>query len=483
MSSGLTTNYNLPYPISTDPVNVAGDIEQLANKVDFDLKEIIEDTSSIMWITGGTFSNGLQAPTYDDSTGKMSMSLSQDIKTTASPTFTGISLVGGDLYLGPSRTIIFDGSADDTFETTLSVVNPTADRTITFQNATGTVAHTNESTLASLVNISSATGAITIQLGYGATTNGTTKTLNIGGNGVSGSTTNINVGSSVSGALGTFRVNSPTVSIPSTAISLGTVISGVWSGSPITADEGGTGLTSYTVGDIVYASGATTLAKLAGVATGNALVSGGVGVAPSWGKIGLTTHVSGTLPVANGGTGVTTSTGTGNVVLSASPTLTGIPTAPTAVSGTNTTQLATTAFVQTAVSALGGLPSQTGNSGKYLTTNGTVASWGSIDLSGYATLSGSYFTGAVEVQSPGTGTTGGLRVRADSTGKSYIQFTDNTATTEFSHILATSGNISFSTIVNVISPTAAGSKGVRETTMSTATPTGGADGDVWLQYA
>jgi hypothetical protein len=37
----------------------------------------------------------------------------------------------------------------------------------------------------------------------------------------------------------------------------------------------------------------------------------------------LSTGVTGTLPVANGGTGVTTSTGTGNTVLSAAPTLTG----------------------------------------------------------------------------------------------------------------------------------------------------------------
>lgn len=38
-------------------------------------------------------------------------------------------------------------------------------------------------------------------------------------------------------------------------------------------------------------------------------------------------------------------TGTGNMVLSASPALTGTPTAPTASNGTNTTQIATTAFV------------------------------------------------------------------------------------------------------------------------------------------
>jgi hypothetical protein len=41
---------------------------------------------------------------------------------------------------------------------------------------------------------------------------------------------------------------------------------------------------------------------LADVAVGNALISGGVSADPSWGKIGLATHVDGTLPVANGGT-------------------------------------------------------------------------------------------------------------------------------------------------------------------------------------
>jgi hypothetical protein len=110
--------------------------------------------------------------------------------------------------------------------------------------------------------------------------------------------------------------------------------------STITAAKGGTGQTSYAVGDLLYASAATTLSKLADVATGNALISGGVTTAPSWGKIGLTTHVSGTLPVANGGTnassasitafnnitGYTASGATGttstNLVFSTSPTIT-----------------------------------------------------------------------------------------------------------------------------------------------------------------
>ena len=112
-----------------------------------------------------------------------------------------------------------------------------------------------------------------------------------------------------------------------------------WSAS-LKAIAGGTGQTSYAVGDLLYANTTTTLAKLADVATGNALISGGIGVAPSWGKIGLTTHVSGVLPVANGGTnassasitafnnisGYTASGATGttstNLVFSTSPTLT-----------------------------------------------------------------------------------------------------------------------------------------------------------------
>lgn len=77
-----------------------------------------------------------------------------------------------------------------------------------------------------------------------------------------------------------------------------------WKVVPATA--GGTGQTSYAVGDLIYANTTTTLAKLPDVATGNALISGGVSTAPSWGKIGLTTHISGILPVANGGTNAST---------------------------------------------------------------------------------------------------------------------------------------------------------------------------------
>lgn len=52
--------------------------------------------------------------------------------------------------------------------------------------------------------------------------------------------------------------------------------------NPLTAANGGTGIASYAVGDLLYASGATALSKLADVAAGSYLRSGGVTTAPAW---------------------------------------------------------------------------------------------------------------------------------------------------------------------------------------------------------
>lgn len=74
----------------------------------------------------------------------------------------------------------------------------------------------------------------------------------------------------------------------------------------------------------------------------------------------------------------------------ASPTFTGTPAAPTATTGTNTTQVATCEFVNnTALAA--SLPNQTGNAGKYLVTDGTNAAWSAV-VSGlyYVAKSGAY---------------------------------------------------------------------------------------------
>lgn len=67
----------------------------------------------------------------------------------------------------------------------------------------------------------SSTGTATYGLGASATTNGTTKTVDIGTLGVSGSNTVINVGSAVAGALGSLIINTPTVTFANTVTAVG----------------------------------------------------------------------------------------------------------------------------------------------------------------------------------------------------------------------------------------------------------------------
>lgn len=65
---------------------------------------------------------------------------------------------------------------------------------------------------------------------------------------------------------------------------LGTIATGTWSADTIATTRGGTGLTTYTTGDILYASGTNTLAKLSIGTNGKILQVNGSGV-PVWADI------------------------------------------------------------------------------------------------------------------------------------------------------------------------------------------------------
>lgn len=164
--------------------------------------------------------------------------------------------------------------------------------------------------------------------------------------------------------------------------------------------NGGTGQSSYVVGDILFASTTTALSKLADVATGNALISGGVGVAPSYGKIGLTTHVSGILPIANGGTGQTTASAAFNAL------------SPITTTGD--------LIIGNGAGSATRLP--IGTSGYLLTSNGTTAAW-------TAAPTGMVYPGAGIPNSTGSAwgtsysTTGSGTVVALATGATLNNFT------------------------------------------------------------
>lgn len=77
-----------------------------------------------------------------------------------------------------------------------------------------------------------------------------------------------------------------------------------WTGQ-LAVTRGGTGLASVAQGDILYGSAANTLSALAKNTTASRYLSnGGTSNNPAWAQVDLTNGVTGTLPTGNGGTGL-----------------------------------------------------------------------------------------------------------------------------------------------------------------------------------
>jgi hypothetical protein len=189
------------------------------------------------------------------------------------------------------------------------------------------------------------------------------------------------------------------------------------------------------------------------------------------------------IPVANGGTGVTTSTGTGSVVLSASPTLTGTPLAPTAAPGTSTTQIATTAFVQNVAGALGTMSSQNANA--VAITGGTV---NGTTLGATTAAAGTFTTLTATAGTISGATLYGTTISAGSFVVGNVYTIAVVGSTSFTSIGASANTVGITFVATGVGSGTGtaysyfvGSNSTGAKTISTGSPSGGNDGDIWYQ--
>lgn len=166
---------------------------------------------------------------------------------------------------------------------------------ILYASATNTLAKRSIGTSGQVLTVSGGlptwatiTGVGTVTTGtwnasvIGATYGGTAQTTYTTGDTLYASASNtlskLSIGSS-----GQVLTVSGGVPVWGSITSVGTIATGTWQGTAIGAVYGGTGQTSWTTGDLLYASGTNTLAKRGIGSSGQALVvSGGV---PTWASI------------------------------------------------------------------------------------------------------------------------------------------------------------------------------------------------------
>ena len=175
-----TTAAGIRYPSSSDSINIPQDLLNLATDVDTYVQAQVgtaATASNTLTFTNKTLTSpiingdgvvfeGATADAFEttltvvDPTADRTITLpnltgtvclldaAQTLsnKTIDSPTFTG-QVTG--LELAFSQSIVFEGTTADSFETTLTAGEPTADRTITLPDSTGTLALQADVTTAS----------------------------------------------------------------------------------------------------------------------------------------------------------------------------------------------------------------------------------------------------------------------------------------------------------------------------------------------
>ena len=370
-------------------------------------------------------------------------------KTLTSPEVSGLTLT--------DASIVFEGATANAFETTLTVTDPTADRTVTIPDATTTLVGTDTSQTLTNKNLTSPT--IT---GTGAIAGTFTGNLtgNVTGNvsGTSGSTTG-NAATATALATGrTFQltgdVEASGVTFDGTGnVSLTTVIG---TGAIVNADVNSSAQIAYsklnltnTILDAdVNASAAIAWTKIAPSSTVSATELGYLD--------GVTSAIQTQLDAK-----LATATASSTYAPLASPALTGVPTAPTATAGTNTTQVATTAYVGTAISNLvAGAPATLDTLDEIAAAIADTGNFSdTVVLKSGSTMTGALAMGTNKITGLGTPT-----ASTDATTKGYVDGI-TTAPSNLTGVITSVGPAT-----SIASQTGTGTKFVVDTSPTLVTP-------------
>ena len=261
---------------------------------------------------------------YVPTSADLSTSLGDYIALTEKGGADGVAELDASFNVLTKTAVVFEGTTADAYETTLFVTEPTADRTITLPNATGTVALTSDITTAinnildgapaALDTLNELAAAINDDASYASTI-----TTALGGK----------IDKSTIDAAGDLLIGTADNTVGRLAIGTNGYLltsngtTATWAAAPISlpSQTGNSG--KYLTTDGSTASWATISADIESVTAGTGLTGGGT-------------------------------------------------------SGAVTVSLDTTSIYV--------VPSQTGNSGKYLTTNGTVSSWATVSSYSAPTL-------------------------------------------------------------------------------------------------
>lgn len=427
---GITTSYDSGTEITTISAKLASNSDAgiaSFDSTDFSLTgtgenlvslnvERVEDIVGAM-VSGNT-ENGIVV-TYDDTGGKLNFDVNDPVIT-----------IAGDVDGSATMTNLGNTTINVTLDTVNSNVGTFGSAStipVVTVNAKGLVTAVSNATVATNLSIAGDSGTDTVSLLSDTLTFVGTDPIDTA---ITNNTVTISVKDATNSVKGVASFSSASFDVTSGVVTVktGGIANNQLANNALTIGStnialGGTsttlaGLTSVTSTSFVgaltgNASTATTLQTgrtiaISGPVTGTATsFNGGSNITIPVTSVDVShANITGTLPVDHGGTGVTTSTGSGSVVLSASPTFTGAPIAPTAAVGTNTTQIATTAFVAAAVDAA--------RSGLDAKESVRAATTGNITLSGIQTVDGVSLVAGdrVLVKNQGTGSQNGIYVVA-----------------------------------------------------------------------